>query len=305
MAAKNPSRISDYDSFVAYCTSEFRRRPEDEALRYFDNRFYNRRVDNQTGHLRQAFYAAKEFFSRQPDAKKMGPGLVSQGRLQVDRWDHLKNWISFVRSHERVHLPEGGDMETVYKILPTNLGGLVKGGGGAGPSFKVVLPLVARYMAERRGETRALIPVGADAWEDIKEERVRPAERARFITSRIIRDSRKSIQLKDLYGHYCQVCQRRIEVRRGDYYSEAHHLQPLGGRHTGPDIKPNMLVLCPWHHAEFDYFLFHIDSHHNLRHRLRKLVSTESRLIFQGGHRIGQEFMDYNNTYYRKLAANG
>ncbi len=66
--------ISDYDKFVSFCTSEFKRNPSDEALRYFDNRFYNRRVDNQTGHLRQAFYAAKEFFSRFSQAKKDGAG---------------------------------------------------------------------------------------------------------------------------------------------------------------------------------------------------------------------------------------
>ena len=71
---KKRALISDYDKFVASCTSEFNRNQADEALRYFDNRFYNRRVDNQTGHLRQAFYAAKEFFSRFPGARRVGAG---------------------------------------------------------------------------------------------------------------------------------------------------------------------------------------------------------------------------------------
>lgn len=37
-------------------------------------------------------------------------------------------------------------------------------------------------------------------------------------------------------------------------YSEAHHLQPLGKkRHNGPDIKENLIILCPNHHVEFDF----------------------------------------------------
>lgn len=295
--------VSDYDKFVAFCTSEFNRDPTDEALRYFDNRFYNRRIDNQTGHLRQAFYAAKDFFSRFPQARRMGEELVVEGRLQTDEWPFLDEWSRFVGNHKRIRLPEGGDMETVYRILPVSLGGVVEGGGGAGPSFKVVIPLVARYLARGGGSQWTLTPVGADTWDDVREEEWQPSRRARFMTSRVIRDSQKSLDLKALYEHRCQVCQRRIEVRRGDFYSEAHHLQPLGGRHSGPDIRSNMLVLCPWHHAEFDYFLFFIDSHRNLTHRLRKVNSTETRLELQGGHRLGDEFMQYNNTYFRKLAA--
>ena len=59
MARKTTPTLADYDNFVSFCTSEFRRGKDDPALAYFDNRFYNRRVDNQTGHLRQAFYAGR------------------------------------------------------------------------------------------------------------------------------------------------------------------------------------------------------------------------------------------------------
>jgi hypothetical protein len=300
---KRTSFVSDYDKFVAFCTSELDLNQADEALSYFDNRFYNRRVDNQTGHLRQAFYAAKEFFSRFPGAKRMGAELLDQGRLQTSQWPHLDHWKRFVANYSRIRLPEGGKMETVHKILPTSLGGIVEGGGGAGPSFKVVIPLVARYLARGSGSQRNLTPIGADIWEDVREENIQPTRRTRFMTSRIIRDSQKSLDLKVMYEHRCQVCQRRIQVRRGDFYSEAHHLRPLGGRHSGPDIKPNMLVLCPWHHAEFDYFLFFIDSHRNLSHRLRRVTPNETTLKLRGGHRLGNDFIEYNNTYFKKLAA--
>ncbi|MFQ5778280.1 MAG: HNH endonuclease [Terriglobia bacterium] len=295
--------ISDYDKFVSFCTLEFKRNPRDQALHYFDNRFYNRRVDNQTGHLRQAFYAAKEFFSRFPEAKRISRDLLANGRLRTEDWPHLEKWISFVRNHGKITLPEGGDMGTVHKILPVTLGGIVTGGGGAGPSFKVVIPLVSKYLEQRGATQRDLTPVGADTWDDLADDTGRSTRRRRFMTSRIIRDSEKSLEMKLLYDHRCQVCLRRIEVRRGDFYAETHHLQPLGGRHLGPDIRANMLILCPWHHAEFDHFLYFIGSRHTLRHRLRKLTPAEPKLILRSGHRVGSEFIDYNNTYYRKLAA--
>ena len=36
-------------------------------------------------------------------------------------------------------------------------------------------------------------------------------------------------------------------------YAEGHHLHPLGSAYDGPDVRGNILVVCPTHHAEFDY----------------------------------------------------
>jgi hypothetical protein len=302
MRRRTPA-IADYDRFVGFCTAALRQSPDDPALRYFDSRFYNRRVDNQTGHLRQAFYAASEFFRQFPSARRIPPSLVQDGRLLVDQWSYLDRWRAFVQRHRRVLLPPGARMETVHRILPRSLGGVVTEGGGASPSFKVVIPLVDRYLQTVGRFPAAAAPVAADVWDD-EAGTVDAARRCRFVTSRIIRDSQRSLALKELYGHRCQVCGRRIEVRQGDYYSETHHLQPLGGRHQGPDTKPNMLVLCPWHHAEFDHFLLWVCLKSlALRHRLRKLEATEGRLRMRNGHRVGEEFADYNNTFYRKLSS--
>lgn len=43
------------------------------------------------------------------------------------------------------------------------------------------------------------------------------------------------------------------------FYSEVHHIQPLGNEHNGIDSKSNMLVLCPNHHKMFDLGVLAID----------------------------------------------
>lgn len=51
----------------------------------------------------------------------------------------------------------------------------------------------------------------------------------------------------------CQLCQHSVELQDGLRYAEAHHLQPLGSPHDGPDIEGNVICLCPNCHVELDY----------------------------------------------------
>jgi hypothetical protein len=39
-----------------------------------------------------------------------------------------------------------------------------------------------------------------------------------------------------------------------------------------------------------------------LKHRTRVPLKIEKRLFRAGGHQIGEEFIDYNNVYFEKLA---
>jgi HNH endonuclease len=80
-----------------------------------------------------------------------------------------------------------------------------------------------------------------------------PPARIDVQITRIIRDTLTARNLKALYEYRCQICGFRIEPQRNQFYIEAHHVQPLGGGHNGLDITNNMLVLCPNHHALFDY----------------------------------------------------
>ena len=68
---------------------------------------------------------------------------------------------------------------------------------------------------------------------------------------RYIRDTDKSKILKKIYRNKCQVCDYTIEISKDVYYSETHHVFPLNK--GGKDTLSNMIVLCPTHHAEFDF----------------------------------------------------
>lgn len=80
-----------------------------------------------------------------------------------------------------------------------------------------------------------------------------PPDRIETHVQRIVRDTNTAKSLKALYDYKCQVCGLRIEPASGSYYIEVHHVRPLGGGHSGLDNHKNMLVLCPNHHAMFDF----------------------------------------------------
>jgi 5-methylcytosine-specific restriction endonuclease McrA len=78
----------------------------------------------------------------------------------------------------------------------------------------------------------------------------KPPKKFRSSVLRYIRDTRKAGSLKRYYENTCQVCKLQMKYRRG-LYSEVHHVRPLSRK--GRDVKANMLVLCPTHHARFDF----------------------------------------------------
>ena len=128
---------------------------------------------------------------------------------------------------------------------------------------------------------RDTTPVANDASSEELPGRVKQS------VNRIIRDTEISRQIKRLYGFRCQVCGHRLEIGPDDFYAEAHHLQPLGGEHKGPDVPSNLMCLCPNHHALFDYFAFPIKPAHL---KLKK-------------HKLGRAFVNYHNMHVNKGGA--
>lgn len=98
---------------------------------------------------------------------------------------------------------------------------------------------------------------------------------------RVLRDTQRARQIKILYKNCCQLCGTSITLPNGDRYSEAHHIKPLGRPHNGPDVAANIMILCPDHHAMFDYGVIELDL---------------TAIRVHPSHQISEEFINYHNS---------
>ncbi|AXY57869.1 HNH endonuclease [Acinetobacter chinensis] len=103
-------------------------------------------------------------------------------------------------------------------------------------------------------------------------------------TYRILRDTQLAIKIKKLYNNKCQICNLTIPLKNGNFYSEAHHIIPLG-KHNGSDTPENIIVLCPNHHVMMDYGLIplkineiYIHKKHNI---CKKSIKYHNQIIFE------------------------
>lgn len=107
-----------------------------------------------------------------------------------------------------------------------------------------------------------------------------PPSRVIATTYRILRDTAVARQLKADHEYRCQICGTTIELPDGARYAEAHHVRPLSSPHDGPDIRENMVVLCPNHHAMCDYGVIRLSAD-----SLRQIAD----------HTVDPAFIDYHN----------
>ena len=122
------------------------------------------------------------------------------------------------------------------------------------------------------------------------------APRYEVNTSRLIRDTAVTRQVKELYRYHCQVCGIQLQAPAG-FYAEAAHIKPLGAPHHGPDIVSNVLCLCPNHHVLFDLGSFAIAED-------LTLIGLPGQLHQKPPHQIGAEFLAYQRQrIYLQAAA--
>jgi hypothetical protein len=111
-------------------------------------------------------------------------------------------------------------------------------------------------------------------------------DRVKTTTYRILRDSNLAKNAKYINNYECQICGHSIQLSNDRKYAEAHHIQPLGSPHNGPDVLGNIICVCPNHHAELDY-------------GARELDVSEIKAV--DGHVIESEYVEYHNsTIYSK-----
>jgi putative restriction endonuclease len=117
----------------------------------------------------------------------------------------------------------------------------------------------------------------------------RPARQV-AIVSRVVRDTRKSREIKRRYNYACQICSIRL-VGVGGAYAEAAHIRPLGSPHEGPDAFENLICLCPNHHTLFDLGGFTIADD-------MTLIGISGRLTKHLNHQISLEHIRYHRDHY-------
>jgi len=106
----------------------------------------------------------------------------------------------------------------------------------------------------------------------------------------IVRNSKVSRLVKQMYDDKCQICNSRIETPIGNY-SEAAHIRPLGLPHFGKDSVGNVLCLCPNHHKMFDYHCFSINDD-------LSLIGIKGTLTLDSKHNLDLDNLRYHREYF-------
>ncbi|PSM41500.1 hypothetical protein C6Y14_21560 [Streptomyces dioscori] len=120
-----------------------------------------------------------------------------------------------------------------------------------------------------------------------------PAARRPRTFSELVRDPAIAREVKELHGHGCQVCGKRLQYKRRPY-SEAAHIRGLGKPHNGPDELPNLLCLCPNHHVLFDGLEIYVDVNGMVRNTHGG--GSVEQLRRHNGHRIDEAHLDYHRA---------
>lgn len=106
---------------------------------------------------------------------------------------------------------------------------------------------------------------------------------------RIVRDTKLSKEIKELYDYACQICGIEISVR-GVKYAEAAHIKPLGKPHNGKDKPGNLICLCPNHHVMFDKGIFSINDD-------LSLILMEGTLKMDKDHTLEPDNLQYHKEH--------
>jgi 5-methylcytosine-specific restriction endonuclease McrA len=119
-------------------------------------------------------------------------------------------------------------------------------------------------------------------------------KRTETTVSRIVRNTQLVKELKERYDYQCQVCGERRHRGQTDAYAEGHHLHPLGDDPPGLDQEDNIIVLCPNHHADFDYGVIEVDPDTLEIAHAHESQLNGRRLLVEDGHDLGTAYLRYH-----------
>lgn len=135
-------------------------------------------------------------------------------------------------------------------------------------------------------KTERLLIYGLDK-SNLQKDSIGEEETIRVLRElHVILRKRKLVEkLKNLYDNTCQICGISIAAGGNKFYSEVHHIIPLGNPHNGSDTIDNMMCVCPNHHVQLDLKAIKIDYH-----SLKKV-----------NHKISQVSIDYHNSAFKEF----
>ncbi|MFE6481436.1 YDG/SRA domain-containing protein [Streptomyces sp. NPDC057757] len=112
---------------------------------------------------------------------------------------------------------------------------------------------------------------------------------------RLVRDAAVARNVKALYDGECQVCGLRLTGPDGRPYSEGAHIRPLGKPHSGPDVEPNVLCLCPNCHVRLDIGAIVIEDDWSIIVREGTFGgNVRSKLRMQRKHKVHLDYVRYH-----------
>jgi 5-methylcytosine-specific restriction protein A len=108
------------------------------------------------------------------------------------------------------------------------------------------------------------------------EETIRKIREVEYV----LRNRRLVEELKKLYDNTCQICGIKLQLSESTFYSEVHHIVPLGRPHNGADRLENMVCVCPNDHVLLD---------------LRAIPLKDLKVL---KHEISPQYVSFHNSLY-------
>lgn len=168
-------------------------------------------------------------------------------------WKDILNQVSENRNSDYSHYKDFHNFcEATRQVKMNHCPGYAKYKGVE--IFEKLPGRIFRLVENRRQNQIDLsTPIAFDIGEPSKPDRVKQEN------YRILRDTELSRSIKNENEYKCQICGTTLTIKDGKPYAEAHHIKPLGNPHNGPDVRDNILCVCPNHHVLLDYGAIKLD----------------------------------------------
>ena len=190
--------------------------------------------------------------------KGFGPVTLEQVEKAIEnlggqaKWNEILEEVTKLRNGDFSHYLNRENYEkTAYQIIQDHCPKYRKFRGTThfekvGNEFRLTTK-PKKIIRRSRSTPKKHTPKAIDINEPTQPERVLQE------TYRVLRDTGLARMVKESNQYRCQICGQTLKLLNGSPYAEAHHIIPLGKPHNGPDVRGNILCVCPNDHVLLDY----------------------------------------------------